>query len=125
MLRRRARAQVLAPVFLETGRSGDGWPECDARVFAARRGRDAHAEQETVRRAFSAWRGGRIEYRGSLRRIELLPHASDHRDSTTKAWRRGCGDRPRRIFWLASEPRATRAALSQESARHCACRRLA
>src|SRR5213594_933184 len=124
MLRRRARAQVFAPLLLETGRNGHGWPERDARVFAARRGRDTHAEQEAARGAFSAWRGGRSEYRGSLWRIELLPHASDHRDSTTKAWRRGCSDRPRRIFWLASEPRAARDSLSQESARRCACRRL-
>src|SRR5437867_4062506 len=106
MLRRRARAQVFAPLFLETGRSRDGRPECDARVFAARRGCDTHAEQEAARGAFSAWRGGRIEYRRALRRIELLPHASDHRDSTTKAWRRGRSNRPRRIFWFAPEPRA-------------------
>src|SRR5712691_9782036 len=91
MLRRRARAQFFAPLFLETGRSGDGWPECHARVFAARRGCDAHAEQEAARGAVSAWRGGRIEYRGALRRIELLPHASEHRDSATKAWRPGFG----------------------------------
>src|SRR5260370_42298190 len=91
MLRRRARAQVFAPLFLETGRSGDGWPERDARVFAARRGRDAHAEQEAARGALSARRGGRIEYRRALRRIELLPHASEHRASTAKARRPGLG----------------------------------
>src|SRR5207244_123061 len=52
-------------------------------------------------------------------------HAPNHRDSATEARRRRCGDRPRRIFRSASEPRAARSAVPQESARHRACRRLA
>src|SRR5580692_1840657 len=125
MLRRRARPQILAAIFLEARRGGNGGPERDAGVPAARRSGDSHAEQEAARGALPARRGGWIEYRGALRRVELLPPASFDCHSAAKARRRRRRDRSRWIFWFASEPCAAGTAVSQEPAGDCARRRIA
>src|SRR5579859_19051 len=121
MLRRRARAEILAEIFSEAGRRSDGGLECDAGVFAARRGGDTDAEQKAARGAVSARCGGWLKRRGAVRRAELLPHAPEHRDSETKARRRGCRDRSRRVFWAASEPGPARTAVPPEPVGDCAC----
>src|SRR5271155_1124035 len=118
MLRRRSRTEVFSAVFFEARRRGHGWIERDARVLAARRGGDAYAGQETARRAVSARRRGWFEYCGAFRRTKLLPDAAEHCDSAAQARRNRCGDRSGRIFWAAPEPRATRAAVPQESVGH-------
>src|SRR5882762_5998444 len=131
MLRRRARFEILTALFFEAGRRGHGRPERDAGVFAARRGCYPDAKQKAARRAVSARRGRRLEYRRAFWRTKLLSHASDDRHSAAQAWRPGfgvctckprleygCGNRPGRLFRSASEPRAPGAALSQETTRH-------
>src|SRR5947207_3959047 len=105
--------EMLAAIFLEAGRCGDGRSERHAGVFAARRGCHSDANEEAARGVVSARRGRRLEYRRAFWRVELLPYASYHCDSTAQAWRHGCGDRPSRIFRLASKPPATPAALPQ------------
>ena len=93
-----------------------------ARIFAARGGGDADAQQETIGGVVSARRGGWLEHRGALCRAELLPLAPDHRDSSTRPRRReSCGDRSGRILRIASQPRATGAAVSSQPAGHRAC----
>src|SRR5258708_12550724 len=77
MLRGRARAEILAALFLETGWRGDGRPERHAGVPAARGGRDTNAEQEAARGAFPARSCGWIEQRRPVRRSQLLPDAPD------------------------------------------------
>src|SRR5580700_6009418 len=121
MLRRRERFEVLSAIFFEAGRRGHGWPERDARVLAARGGGDADAEQKAARRAVSARCGGRLEYRCSVWGAKLLPAEAEYCDSAAQARWNGCGDRSGRIFWIASQPCATRAFVQQESIGHCAC----
>src|ERR1700676_289732 len=102
MLRRRSRIEVFAAVFFEAGRRGDGRLERDARVFAARRGGDADAEQEAARCAVSAGGRGWIGHWGAVWRGELLPVEAEHCDSAAETWRDGCRDRSGWIFWAAS-----------------------
>src|SRR6476661_1840929 len=121
MLRRCERVEVFAAIFFEAGRSGHGWPERYARIFAARGGRDADAEQEATRRAVSARRGGWLEYRSSFWRTELLPVAAEHSDSAAPAGRGRRSGRSGRIFRAASQPCATRAFVPQESVGRRSC----
>src|SRR6266446_2657409 len=117
MLRRCAKLEVFAALFLEAGRCSHGGPVCDAGILATRCCRDTHAEQEAACRAVSARRCRWPEYRRTVRRAKLLPAASVdcHPAAEAGRWRRG--DRPRRIFWFAPEPRATRTPFSQKPAR--------
>src|SRR5713226_1316923 len=121
MLRRSARAEIFAALFLETGRRGAGWHERNASVLAARRGRNTDAQQKTARGVVPKGCGGWVEYRGAVRRIQLLPHAADHCDSCAQTRRKRRDYRLGRIFRITPEPCAARAAVSQEPARDCTC----
>src|SRR5215468_9165039 len=114
MLRRNPQSEILAAVFFEAGWRRDGGIERDARILAARDGGDPKRRKKAARRSISTWRGGWLEYRRAVWRAKLLPDAAFDCDSTAGKKFNRRRDRPRRIFWIASEPRAPGAALPQK-----------
>src|SRR6266436_1537667 len=121
MLRRRAWVEVFAAIFFEAGRRGDGRAERDAGVFAARGGGDSGGREETTCCFVPARCCGWIEYRGAVRRGELLPDAAVDCDSAAEERIAGCGGGPGWIFWITSKFGSTRAAFSQEPIGDCSC----
>src|SRR5258706_16059471 len=98
MLRRRTWVEVFAAVFFEARWRGDGRVERDAGVFAARGGDDAERWEKAARGVVPTRRGGRIEYRGAIRRTELLPDAAVDFDFAAEERIAGSGGRSWGIF---------------------------